>query len=191
MPPLVTSRVDESAVELFRSWIASLKPERPFVREWALADLTPHLDKLNEGRDLERGKGLYRAVGCGQCHRIEEEIAGIGPNLTDIGKTRTPKELLESIVAPSAKIDPKYAATILVTIDGLAVQGRIQSEDEEKVVLRGVESFNEPRVILRSEIEERLLSNVSMMPAGILNTLQQDEILDLMAYVLAGRLPGK
>ena len=191
MPPLVTSQVDESAVELFRNWIASLKPERPFVREWALADLTPHLDKLNEGRDLERGKELYRAVGCGQCHRIEEEIAGIGPNLTDIGKTRTPKELLESIVAPSARIDPKYAATILVTIDGLAVQGRIQSEDEEKVVLRGVESFNEPRVILRSEIEERLLSNVSMMPAGILNTLQQDEILDLMAYVLAGRLPGK
>ncbi len=186
MPPLVTHRVDESAVALFREWISSLPPERQFVRNWSVADLQQDLPALQEGRSLERGKTLFRSAGCAQCHRIEEELAGIGPNLTDVARQRTPAELLESIITPSARIEPKYASTILQMIDGKIVQGRIQSETEREIVLRGQESFAEPITVRKADIEERLLSQVSMMPLGTINHLQRDEILDLLAYVIAG-----
>lgn len=189
MPPLVTQRVDESAVNLFREWISSLPPERTFVRNWSIADLQQDLPALQEARSLERGKALFGSAGCAQCHRIKQELAGIGPNLTDISRRRTPTELLESIIMPSARIEPQYASTILQTTDGKIVQGRIQSENEQEIVLRGHESFAEPMTIRQEDIEERALSQVSMMPLGTINHLQRDEILDLLAYVIAGTVP--
>lgn len=186
MPPLVTNQVDESAVGLFRSWIASMTPRRKFVRDWSMADLTDDLSTLQNGRSLARGKSLFRSAGCGHCHRIEEELAGIGPNLSGIAKRRQPIEILESILTPSSKIDPKYASTVLVTFAGKVIQGRVQSETEEEIVVRGQESFAKPQRVRTADIEERLLSRVSMMPKGTVNHLQRDEILDLLAYILAG-----
>lgn len=185
MPPLVSRQVDQSAVDLMRQWIASLKPDRQFVRDWTVADLAEDLSTLGEGRSAERGKELFRTVGCGQCHRMEEEIAGIGPNLTGVGQRLKPRQILESIVTPSAEIAEKYAATVIATTAGRVLQGRVQSEDEEFLVLTGENSFAEPQRIPRSEIEDRALSGVSMMPKGTINHLQREEILDLLTYVIS------
>ena len=141
MPPLVTRQVDQAAVKLFREWISSMKSERQFVRDWSVADLTDDVTSISDGRSLERGKTLFRSAGCAHCHRIEEELAGIGPNLAQIGKRRRPQEILESIIKPSAKIEPKYAPTVLVTASGKIVQGRIQTETDKEIVLRSQESF--------------------------------------------------
>jgi uncharacterized repeat protein (TIGR03806 family) len=191
MPPLGSNRVDVDAVELFRQWIDSLESDRQFVRDWKVADLQNDLAGISLGRSLERGKLLFKSSGCGQCHRIEEEIAGIGPNLTGVAERLKPAEILESIVSPSAKIAEKYAATIIVTTDGRVVQGRIQSETDDAIILRGQESFAEAKKILKTNIEDRILSNVSMMPQGTINHLERDEILDLLAYIIAGEVEGK
>src|SRR5438874_1894112 len=53
MPPLVTNRIDEGAVRLFRDWIASLKPELPFVRAWEMGDFLPDLDGLKSRQPKE------------------------------------------------------------------------------------------------------------------------------------------
>jgi len=183
MPPLVSQQVDQAAVTLFREWISSMKPEREFVRDWSMADFEGVIPKDTTEQSLEQGRALFKLAGCGQCHRIEEEIAGIGPNLRGISKRLTPQEILQSILEPSAKIDPKYAATIVVTRDGRTIQGRVQSETEVTIVLRGSDSFAEPQTIQKSDIEERLLSRVSMMPNGTVNHLQRSELLALLAYV--------
>ena len=188
MPPLVSKRVDRTAVELVREWIASLKSDRRFVRDWTTTELQEDLPDIHEGRSLDRGKKLYKSSGCGQCHRIEDEIAGIGPNLTDVAKRLKPEEILESMITPSAKIAEKYAATLLVTTSGKIVEGRIQSETDDVIVLRGQESFAEVKIIHKADIEERLLSKVSMMPKGSVNHLERDEVLDLLAYVLTGKV---
>ncbi len=191
MPPLVSNQVDDDAVELFRQWISSLESDRKFVRDWTVADLQDDLAGITEGRSLQRGKTLFKSAGCGQCHRIEEEIAGIGPNLTGVAQRLKPSEILESVISPSAKIEAKYAATIIATTDGRIIQGRIQSETDDAITLQGQESFSEARVIPKSSIEERALSKVSMMPRSTINHLQRDEILDLLAYVIAGAVQIK
>ena len=189
MPPLVTKRVDEQAVKLFRSWIESMPQGRKFVNDWKSEDFKGDLSKLHTGRSLKNGKTLFRTSGCGHCHRIEEELAGIGPNLEDIADRRKPTEILDSIVSPSRQIAPNYATTIVITTNGKVFQGRIHSETHELLVLRGLESFAPLIRIPKSGIDERLQSQASMMPNGTINHLTKEQILDLLAYVIAGKVP--
>ena len=185
MPPLVSAQVDEGAVALFREWIASLPPERKFVQEWSLADFPDDLDQVPDEYSAKNGKAHFKDAGCGQCHRFQDEIAGIGPNLAGVAARLKPREILESIINPSAKIADKYAATVLVTSDGRTFRGRIHSESADAVVLSSQEALTKPRTVLKSEIEERLLSNVSMMPKGTLNRFERREVLDLLCYLLS------
>ncbi len=191
MPPLVSNRVDTGAVELFRQWIESLESDRKFVRVWTVADFSEQLSQIPDGAAADRGKPLFKSAGCGQCHRIQDELAGIGPNLTGVAERLKPEEILQAIILPSAKIADKYAETIIVTTEGRVVQGRVQSETDEAIILRGHESFAESQMILKSDIEERVLSKVSTMPKGTLNQLQRDEVLDLLAYVLCSQSQNK
>lgn len=189
MPPLVSHQIDEQAVSLIRQWVSSLKPERSFVREWKLADLEPHLSALSKGRSFERGEQLFRSTGCGQCHRIKDEFAGIGPNLTGLSKRLKVEEIVTSMVHPSQSIAEAYAMTIVLTVDGEILQGRVEHETDDAIVLRSQESLAAPQTIAKEDIEQRKLSTISMMPEGTLNRLQLDEILDLLAYILADANP--
>ena len=184
MPPLVSNRIDQQGAELIRQWIASMESQRKFIKAWSIADLIDHLPKTGKGRSLERGEQLFRSAGCGQCHRIQNEHSGIGPNLTGISQRMKIEEILTSIVSPSATIEDKYAHTIILTVDGQMIQGRIERETDDVVVLRGSNSFASSNSIRKKDIEERRLSRVSMMPAGTINHLQLDEILDLLAYLV-------
>ncbi len=185
MPPLVSNQIDNKGVELIRQWMATMEPDRKFVKEWTVADLKDHLPRASSGRSFERGEHLFRSAGCGQCHRIQDENAGIGPNLNGISSRLKTEEILTSIVSPSATIDDKYASTIILTVDGNMFQGRVEMETDEFVVLRGSESFATSKTIQKADIEERRLSRVSMMPVGTINHLELEEILDLLAYVVA------
>src|SRR5437763_6648986 len=70
--------------------------------------------------DPERGEKLFwsQAVNCGSCHKIGERGTVIGPDLTTIGKQRSREDLLESILEPSRRIEPKYASYLVHTTDG-------------------------------------------------------------------------
>ncbi len=140
---------------------------------------------MNDQRSVENGEKTYRDLGCIQCHRIAEEGGGAGPDLTGIASKLTPPQILQSIVEPSATIAPEYALTMLTTIDGRVVSGRVEFEDDQVVRLRSPESFDTPITIPTAEIDERAQSKVSMMPADILNSCTEEEILDLVAYLLS------
>lgn len=186
MPPLYTRAVDETAVSLLRDWIAGLpRNERAFVRSWTIPQLVSALDGLSDTRSVENGKTLYRNLGCIQCHRIAEEGGGAGPDLTAIGKKLTPIQLIESIAEPSAIIAPEYATSLVMTTDGRTLSGRVEYEGAATIRLRSAESFDVPITIRRSEIEQQVPSKLSMMPEDMLNTCSEEEVLDLVAYLLS------
>jgi uncharacterized repeat protein (TIGR03806 family) len=189
MPPVWSNRVDKEAVALFRQWIAELKPSKPLVREWRLADLAPRLDALATDRSLAAGEKAFRETGCAQCHKVGDEGGTVGPNLSDIGKRIPPTELLESIVEPSAKIADVYATWLVQTADGQTHSGRIDREDQGVLVLRGGSALDALVEIPVADIEARRKSEVSNMPAGAVNVLHEHEVLDLLAYLLS--LQGK
>jgi len=185
MPPVAVPFLDERAIVLFREWIQSMKPEQEFVRDWTMPDLLPLLEQTKSGRSFASGQTAFKQVGCGQCHKIAGEGGSVGPDLTKVSSRLSPHDLLESIVLPSKVIAEGYAATELEMKSGEIVSGRIVREDDQTVLVLPQTAISEAATLRKSEIRRRQLSKVSNMPAGVLNTLQTNQVLDLLAYLIS------
>src|SRR5262249_24980831 len=96
--------------------------------------------------DSGRGEKLFwsQAVNCGSCHKGGEKVGergiALGPDLTAIGKLRARDDLLESILEPSRRIEPKFAAYVAHTADGRSFVGLLVKRDEKEVVLRDAQN---------------------------------------------------
>src|SRR3989442_4380658 len=185
MPPLVIASVDEQAVAFFRDWIGGMKPEQKFIRAWTMEDLLPLLEQTKQGRSFQSGQAAFKQVGCGQCHKFAGEGGSVGPDLTGSGRRLSLHDLLESIVLPSKVIAEGFATTEIENKSGQVVTGRVVREDDQSVVLLPQTATAAAATLRKSDIRRRDLSKVSNMPAGILNTLQENQILDLLAYVVS------
>ncbi len=188
MPPLVSRVVDHDAVRLMHDWIAAMKPSRAFVHDWKLEDLVSSLEDIVTERSFDSGKAAFGAVGCTQCHRFGKEGSGIGPDLSGVNRRLRPVEMVESLITPSKKVAPEFATTVIQTAAGTIVEGRVEQETEAVVVLRSG-ALAETITIQKSDIEDRALSTKSIMPTGILNTLTKQQVLDLIAYLIADGQP--
>lgn len=186
MPPLVTSQVDRRAVDLIRRWIAGMKSESTVVQEWTTQDLLPELGRLAHGRSFAAGSSAFTRLGCVQCHRLGAQGGSVGPDLTGIAKRLTsPREILESILEPSKVIADGYASYEFVLKDGSEVSGQIEVEDADAVTLRGASGVESAMRLPKAEILRRRQQPLSNMPVGMVNSLKKDEILDLVAYLMA------
>jgi putative heme-binding domain-containing protein len=133
--------------------------------------------------DALRGEKLFwsPALNCGNCHKIGNQGTALGPDLSTIGKLRTRADLLESILEPSRRIEPKYASFVVQTVDGRALTGLLVKRDENEVVLR--DGQNKEIVLAAKEVEALQPSLVSLMPDGQLAGLTAQEAADLLEYL--------
>ena len=133
--------------------------------------------------DAGRGEKLFwsQAVNCGSCHKIGDRGTPLGPDLSTIGKLRPREDLLESILEPSRRIEPKYAAYVAHTTDGRSFTGLLVKRDEKEVVLR--DGQNKEIVLAAKNVEELRPSRTSLMPDGQLAGLTAQEAADLLEYL--------
>src|SRR5262249_55514952 len=81
-------------------------------------------------------------------------------------------------------VSDQYQTYQITTTSGKVYEGRILAEDQASITMAADPTRPAYRVTIPlEEIEDRVPSKVSMMPAGLLNTLSKDEILDLLAYI--------
>lgn len=129
--------------------------------------------------DLSNGRRLF-AKTCGSCHILFGEGGKVGPDIT--GSNRANLDyLLENILDPSAIVGKDYQMTVIETKDGRVLSGLVQQESDSAVTLR---TINDSIVVAKSDIEERKLSELSLMPEGQLNQLTLEERRDLLAYLM-------
>jgi putative heme-binding domain-containing protein len=166
------------------------KPEGP-GRVWTMDDVLTAAaqdgDKgLAKGRDFEHGKRAFAAARCIVCHRYGEDGGATGPDLTQAAGRFQLKDLVEAMVHPSKVVSDQYKASIVQTANGKVFTGRIVSESPEKITLvTDPEDATKFAEINRSDIEEILPSGESLMPKGLLDPLNEAEVLDLLAYTLS------
>ncbi len=168
---------------------------KPFVRIWTADDLAPHLAELDQKRSSARGMELFKSLACATCHRLGNEGASAGPDLSDVLKRLSQKHpnprlaMLSEILDPSKNIDAKYQTKVVLTDNGLILTGIIVEEDEKKVIMVGTDPSRpeQRREIPRDHIDAIRTTKISMMPQGLLNTLTRDEILDLLAVIEANQ----
>jgi putative heme-binding domain-containing protein len=162
-----------------------LKTLRP-RKEWTFEDLAPSLSELARGRSFASAKQVFQIANCTACHRMNGVGYEIGPDLAKLDPKISPEEILRSVVEPSAKIDPKYATSVLETESGRIVTGLVIEETDDVVKL--VENplvQSEPIVVPKQDIADRQVSKTSIMPLGMLDRLTREEALDLLAYLVA------
>ena len=161
-------------------------PERRFVKKWTLDALVPPVESGLKGRNYDRGRTMFATAKCFSCHRFNNEGGGLGPDLSGIAGRFNTRDLLESIVLPSKVISDQYAAVVIATTDGRVVTGRIVNLHNDNLAINtDMLDPNRTITVRRGNIEEMKASPVSMMPEGLLDTLDQEEILDLIAYLLS------
>lgn len=136
------------------------------------------------GGDVERGQVVFNSTeaACLSCHAIGYQGGQVGPDLTRIGQIRSRRDLLESIVFPSASFVRSYEPVVAVTADG-SVNGVPVEETENHLVL-AVDADERVR-LQRSEIEEVRPGLVSVMPSGLEEQLSRAELADLLAFLEA------
>lgn len=130
--------------------------------------------------DPVRGRKLFGALACTKCHSITTDQAGGGaPSLADAGKRFTVAYLVESVLAPSRQVAEPFRASLLVTKQGQTLTGLIVSETADRIEL--LLSDGSRRSVAAKDVEERSLSKLSPMPAGLVRT--PEELRDLLAYL--------
>jgi putative heme-binding domain-containing protein len=169
----------------------SAKP-RPFVKEWTKEELRALVESKLTGRDFHQGRAMFAAANCFGCHRFANEGGSVGPDLTSLAGRFSPLDVIESIVEPNKVISDQYAAVDVVTTDGRVVTGRLinQTSGGKLLINTNMLDPGANESIPRGEVEELNPSPVSMMPAGLLDTLDEDEVLDLMAFLLSRGNPN-
>ncbi len=174
-------------------WFASFRAEvRQRVTEVLAAALAPPADmqasidatlqSLPEG-NATRGQDLFRSSkgACAACHRIGYVGGTLGPELTRIGKSRTRRDFVEAILFPSHRIEQGFSSTSILTVDDEVITGIVTFEDEQRVEV--AVSADKKVSVPKSEIETRNESATSLMPAGIDQLLNPQELADLLSFL--------
>lgn len=156
-------------------------------KNWTLADLEPQLTNMNvKTRSRESARDALVRAQCVFCHRVSMDAtlpAGVfGPDLVQVSARFGRKDLLDHILNPSKFIDEKFRLVTVKTSDGKTHSGSLESEDDERVVLKPNPLAPETVEVGKAMIQERIISEVSPMPAGLLNALKAEQILDLLAW---------
>lgn len=150
------------------------------------AELTKKLDtilKETKPGDVRRGQAVFNSAkaACTSCHKVAYVGGAIGPDLTKIGSIRGERDLLESIVFPSASFVRSYEPVRVETKDGKSFNGILKADRPDEVVLT-VNATEEVRVS-RKDIDELKPGTVSVMPAGLDQQLTPQELADLVTFL--------
>ncbi|MBL8222605.1 MAG: c-type cytochrome [Bryobacterales bacterium] len=139
---------------------------------------------LTASGDVAKGKEIFfgAKAGCSSCHTIGLEGGHVGPDLTSIGAIRSPHDLLEAIVLPSESFVPGHEVYRVETATEVysGVLGR-GSPDAVRLITGPGDEVRIPR----SEIKSMGNAPVSLMPEGLDEVLNRDEMRDLIAYLKA------
>jgi putative heme-binding domain-containing protein len=160
---------------------------REVVKQYTVADLAPIVERgVKSKRDFDRGRQLFGQAGCAACHRFADEGASVGPDLTNLAGRFSSRDVLESIIEPSKEISDQYGAIKILKKDGDLVVGRVGNLNGDNLsVIQNMFAPGDFTNVKRGDIQSIEPSQVSMMPEGLLNYFKEDEILDLMAYLLS------
>ncbi len=138
-------------------------------------------------RDFANGKQMFSAGKCVACHRFQGTGGRSGPDLGSVAKRFSVRDIVTSICEPSQTIAEQYQASLVTLKDGSVVYGRIiYRNDQEIAVATNPFDFSALAKTPTDKVAKVELSPQSMMPEGLLYTMNAEEVRDLVAYLLAG-----
>jgi putative heme-binding domain-containing protein len=167
-------------------FISLTAPKGP-GRNWRMENALPIIEKGLTDRDFDNGKAMYAATTCKMCHSMKGDGGAIGPDLSQLYSRFSSKDMLESIIMPDKTVSDQYAATYYSLKNGSSIVGRLVNEDKTAYYIsQNPYAPNELEKVLKKNVISSKPSAASIMFGGLINSLNEDELKDLMAYLMAG-----
>ena len=167
--------------------------DRPPITETTAWQM--RLDQIQQPVDLDAGRRIFHhaQVGtCSKCHRHLGRGSVVGPDLSAMSDAGSPHRILRSILQPSLEVDPQFFPRMLITDDGHVFTGiMLRDGGGGNEVYR--DNTGRERVFKTAQIVGRKPLTTSMMPEGLVDTMTDRELRDLIAFMNAtpNRVPGK
>ncbi|MBL8828647.1 MAG: c-type cytochrome [Planctomycetaceae bacterium] len=186
-----------SATDNERLAIEALKIRKPYQlkelpkpigpgRDYTLAEIVELGATKLVKRDFKNGQKTFSAARCVVCHRFNGEGGATGPDLTQVAGRFNLKDLTESMTDPSKVISDQYKASTVQTVDGKVYTGKIVSETKESlIIVINPEDSTKTVEVAKKNVDEIVPSTVSLMPKDLLKSLNENEVFDLLAYLLS------
>jgi len=174
-------------------WLASVAPPEDRAQLGQLRGLIEksqadplaqlqRMERLLTGGNAERGSELFFGkAGCSACHRIGNTGSTVGPDLTKIGAVRSGRDLVESVVFPSATLAQGYESYRVVLRDGEEITGVRVRQADGAFLLRDASGLEHK--LQENELEAVQPLKLSLMPEGLLSASSEAEIRDLFGYL--------
>ena len=139
-------------------------------------------EALTASADVASGKSIF-LQSCSACHAYAGDGGQVGPDLTGV-KNQPADVLLLHTLVPNYEVYPAYQAISVQTSDGRSVSGRLIAETDNSITLRT--AFGTDESILRTAIASLTNTGRSLMPDGLEQTMTQEELSQLIAYLKSG-----
>lgn len=168
--------------------LADLAP-RSQVKQWSVDELAEKFAAKKSGFNYERGKQMFAVAQCYKCHRFAGQGGIQGPDLTASSQRFSTKDMLTAIIEPNKEISDQYEATVFQTEEETVI-GRVANLNGDNLMV--ATNMLDPGNFInlkRSDIIDMKPSKASMMPSGLLDTLTEEEIFDLLVYLQSGGNP--
>ncbi len=127
-------------------------------------------------------------LGCSKCHSVDGRANKAGPDLAAVGDAFARRDLIESVLTPSATISPGYGTVVVETKSGEAIQGILKQSNASGIELMGGDGVLVH--IAPNDIARQEGSATSLMPEGLQNALSPEEFTDLVDYLATLRQPA-
>ncbi|MCC7043428.1 MAG: c-type cytochrome, partial [Acidobacteria bacterium] len=173
-----------------RSFVATpdfeIRPPMGPGRAWTIPEASKVVAPAQmTGRNFDRGRSLYFAVGCGSCHRLNEYGGDTGPDLTTVSVRFNANRILEKIIDPNRIISDQYLSSEVRLTSGQTLVGLVV-ESGDTITVHPRDPKQEATAVPRSQVAAIELLKVSLMPPGLINSLSDEELRDFMAYLQSG-----
>src|SRR5262249_44120309 len=125
------------------------------------------------------GRELFndsQRLGCAKCHSVDRSASRAGPDLFAIGDSYPRRELIRSVLEPSATIAVGYGTTIVETKSDYTYSRMIKPYPAAELELMCVDG--KPVRIPTADIKEQRGSTVCLMPEGLHAGLSREEFID-------------
>lgn len=147
----------------------------------AIADLAKRKGDVAHGKELLAAT-VKNDLQCLKCHTVKGVGGKIGPDLSTIGTKASRENLLESILYPSKAIADQFVSWNVLTKKGISITGLLIEETPAQIILRDANGADHKIAV--NEIDEKTKSAVSLMPENLLALMTEDDLVDMVEYLL-------
>jgi putative heme-binding domain-containing protein len=187
LPPEAKASVSWLLGDIAGIDLSALPTPKGPATNWTIETAMTHFEKTLRGRDFENGKKMFSAGRCVACHRFSGSGGYSGPDLGSVGNRYSIRDILVAMCEPSQSISEQYQASTITLKDGSGLYGRlIYKNDKEIAVAPNPFNFGDLQKKPAHLVQKIEPSQISMMPVGTINAMNQEELKDLIAYLISG-----